>query len=141
QALAGPVFRRRPALEERRRRRPRRRLRRHLGLRAHLGRGLGAAALLSGHMNAPIVEFIVTGDEVMRGVIADTNTAMTASRLYPLGFALRRTVVVGDRQEDIVRALQETAPRADFCVVSGGLGPTSDDLTAACAARAAGVQM
>ena len=88
-----------------------------------------------------IVEFIVTGDEVMRGIIADTNTAMTASRLYPLGFSLRRTTVVGDREEDIVAALRETAPRADFCIVSGGLGPTSDDLTAACAARAAGVQM
>jgi nicotinamide-nucleotide amidase len=92
-------------------------------------------------MTAPIVEFIVTGDEVMRGLIADTNTAMTASRLYPLGLALRRTTVVGDRGEDIGRALLETSARADFCIVSGGLGPTSDDLTAACAAQAAGVPM
>ncbi|MGZ6143944.1 MAG: CinA family nicotinamide mononucleotide deamidase-related protein, partial [Myxococcales bacterium] len=92
-------------------------------------------------MSAPIVEFIVTGDEVMRGIIADTNTAMTASRLHPLGLALRRTTVVGDREEDIVTALRETSSRADFCIVSGGLGPTSDDLTAACAARAAGVAM
>lgn len=92
-------------------------------------------------MSAPIVEFIVTGDEVMRGLIADTNTAMTASRLYPLGFALRRTTVVGDRGEDIRRALLETSVRADFCIVSGGLGPTSDDLTAACAAQAAGAGM
>jgi nicotinamide-nucleotide amidase len=92
-------------------------------------------------MSAPVVEFIVTGDEVMRGVIADTNTAMTASRLYPLGFALRRTTVVGDRVEDIVSALRETSVRADFCIVSGGLGPTSDDLTAASAAQAAGVPM
>jgi nicotinamide-nucleotide amidase len=92
-------------------------------------------------MTAPIVEFIVTGDEVMRGLIADTNTAMTASRLYPLGLALRRTTVVGDRGEDIRRALLETSVRADFCIVSGGLGPTSDDLTAACAAQAAGVPM
>src|SRR5438477_1786369 len=92
-------------------------------------------------MNAPIVEFIVTGDEVMRGIIADTNTAMTASRLYPLGLSLRRTTVVGDRAEDIRGALLETSARADFCIVSGGLGPTSDDLTAACAAQAAGVPM
>jgi nicotinamide-nucleotide amidase len=92
-------------------------------------------------MNAPIVEFIVTGDEVMRGTIADTNTQITASRLYPLGLALRRTTVVGDRGEDIRRALLETSVRADFCLVSGGLGPTSDDLTAACAAQAAGVGM
>jgi nicotinamide-nucleotide amidase len=90
---------------------------------------------------APILEFIVTGDEVMRGLIADTNTAMTASRLHPLGLSLRRTTVVGDRGEDIRRALVETSVRADFCIVSGGLGPTSDDLTAACAAEAKGVRM
>ena len=92
-------------------------------------------------MSAPIVEFVVTGDEVMRGTIADTNTAWTASRLYPLGLQLRRTVVVGDRGEDIRRALLEASVRADFCIVSGGLGPTSDDLTAECAAQAAGVAM
>jgi nicotinamide-nucleotide amidase len=90
---------------------------------------------------APIVEFIVTGDEVMRGLIADTNTAMTASRLHPLGLSLRRTTVVGDRGDDIRRALLETSVRADFCIVCGGLGPTSDDLTVACAAEAAGVRL
>jgi competence/damage-inducible protein CinA-like protein len=87
----------------------------------------------------PIVEFVVTGDEVMRGTIADTNTAWTASRLYPLGLQLRRTVVVGDRGEDIRSALLEASARADFCVVSGGLGPTADDLTVESAAQAAGV--
>ena len=92
-------------------------------------------------MSAPVVEFLVTGDEVMRGLIADTNTQITASKLYPLGLSLRRTTVVGDRGEDIRRALLETGARADFCIVSGGLGPTADDLTAACAAQAAGVPM
>ncbi len=92
-------------------------------------------------MTAPIVEFLVTGDEVMRGLIADTNTQITATKLYPLGLALRRTTVVADRGEDIRRALLEISVRADFCVVSGGLGPTADDLTAACAAQAAGVPM
>jgi nicotinamide-nucleotide amidase len=92
-------------------------------------------------MSAPAVEFVVTGDEVMRGQIADTNTQLTASRLYPMGLRLCRTTVVGDRSEDIVAALRETGARADFCIVSGGLGPTSDDLTAAAAAKAAGVPM
>ena len=59
----------------------------------------------------PIVEFVVTGDEVMRGTIADTNTAWTAARLYPLGLSLRRTTVVGDRGEDIRRALLEASVR------------------------------
>ena len=90
-------------------------------------------------MTAPIVEFLVTGDEVMRGLLADTNTQITAAKLYPLGLSLRRTTVVADRGEDIRRALLEISVRADFCVVSGGLGPTADDLTAACAAQAAGV--
>ena len=90
---------------------------------------------------SPIVEFIVTGDEVMRGTIVDSNSALTAARLYPLGLTLRRTTVVGDRGDDIRRALLETSTRADFCIVSGGLGPTSDDLTAACAAQAAGVPL
>ena len=92
-------------------------------------------------MSAAIVEFLVTGDEVMRGLIADTNTQITAARLYPLGLALRRTTVVGDRGEDIRRALLEISVRADYCIVSGGLGPTADDLTAACAAQAAGVPL
>lgn len=92
-------------------------------------------------MTSPIVEFIVTGDEVMRGQIADTNTQLTSSKLYPMGLTLRRTTVVGDRSDDIRRALLETSARADYCIVSGGLGPTSDDLTAACAAQAAGVRL
>ncbi len=92
-------------------------------------------------MTAPIVEFLVTGDEVMRGLIADTNTQITATKLYPLGLMLRRTSVVGDRGEDIRRSLLEIGSRADYCIVSGGLGPTSDDLTAECAAQAAGVPM
>jgi nicotinamide-nucleotide amidase len=89
----------------------------------------------------PIVEFLVTGDEVLRGTIADTNTAATASKLYPLGLRLRRTVVVGDRGEDIRGALLDISARAEVCIVSGGLGPTADDLTAECAAQAAGVGM
>ncbi|MBS2021022.1 MAG: CinA family nicotinamide mononucleotide deamidase-related protein, partial [Deltaproteobacteria bacterium] len=88
-----------------------------------------------------IVEFLVTGDEVVRGVIADTNTAATAAKLYPLGLHLAGTSVVGDRGEDIRRGMLEIAARADVCIVSGGLGPTADDLTAECAAQASGVPL
>src|SRR5205085_10970537 len=107
------------------------------GVRAHLHRRRGRGALPA-PMTPPIVEFLVTGDEVMRGLIADTNTQIAAAKLYPLGLSLRRTTVVGDRGEDIRRALLEVGSRADFCIVSGGLGPTSDGLTAECAAQAAG---
>src|SRR5207248_141411 len=144
QASSGPVLRPRSALEEWRRRGTRRPIRGCLGLGRNLGHpdrriALRADMTATASSAPPIVEFVVTGDEVMRGTIADTNTAWTAARLYPLGFQLRRTVVVGDRGEDIRRALLEASVRADFCIVSGGLGPTSDDLTAECAAQAAGV--
>jgi nicotinamide-nucleotide amidase len=95
-------------------------------------------------MNTPyaqVVELFVTGDELLRGTIADTNSATTAAKLYPLGFTVRRITGVMDRGEDIRRALLEISARADWCIVSGGLGPTSDDLTAACAAQAAGVEL
>jgi len=92
-------------------------------------------------MSTAVVEFLVTGDEVMRGLIADTNTQITATRLYPPALAPRTTTVVGDRGEDIRPALLEISVRADYCIVSGGLGPTADDLTAACAAQAAGVPL
>jgi nicotinamide-nucleotide amidase len=91
--------------------------------------------------HAQVVELFVTGDEVLRGTIADTNSATTAAKLYPLGFTVRRITGVMDRGEDIRRALLEISARADWCLVSGGLGPTSDDLTAACAAQAAGVEL
>jgi nicotinamide-nucleotide amidase len=92
-------------------------------------------------VEAPLVEFLVTGDEVVRGLVVDTNTAATASKLYPLGVQLRGTTAVPDDEKQIVQALLAIAPRADFCIVSGGLGPTADDLTAGCAALAAGVPL
>ena len=61
-----------------------------------------------------LIEFLVTGDEVVRGLVADTNTAATASKLYPLGFKLRGASVVGDDGADIRRALLEISIRADI---------------------------
>jgi len=52
---------------------------------------------------------------------------------------VRRSVTVGDHREDIIEALEDAAARAEVVLVSGGLGPTSDDITVDCAAEAAGV--
>ncbi|MBF5043708.1 competence/damage-inducible protein A [Aggregicoccus sp. 17bor-14] len=87
------------------------------------------------------VELVCTGDELVTGLIADTNSPYFEARLFDLGVKVQRVTLVGDVREDITRALQEAAARADAVLVSGGLGPTADDFTAECAARAAGVEL
>ncbi len=87
------------------------------------------------------IELIATGDELLNGTIADTNGAFLCERLAALGLPARRGATVRDRREDIVLALRTAAARADVVVVSGGLGPTSDDVTLECAAEAAGVEL
>jgi nicotinamide-nucleotide amidase len=87
------------------------------------------------------IEILCTGDELLNGTIADTNSPFFMSRLFDLGGTVARTTVVGDVREEIVSALREVSGRAELVLVSGGLGPTSDDLTAECAAEVAGVPL
>jgi nicotinamide-nucleotide amidase len=85
------------------------------------------------------IELIATGDELLNGTISDSNSAWLLAQLAAIGLKTRRTTVVGDRTADIVEALRSATARADIVVVSGGLGPTTDDLTLESAAAAAGV--
>ncbi|MCE9669500.1 CinA family nicotinamide mononucleotide deamidase-related protein [Myxococcus stipitatus] len=87
------------------------------------------------------VELLCTGDELVTGLITDTNSAWLEARLFDLGVKVERVTLVGDVRPDITQALLEAASRADVVVVSGGLGPTSDDFTLECAAAAAGVPL
>jgi nicotinamide-nucleotide amidase len=87
------------------------------------------------------VEFLCTGDELVTGLVADTNSTYGEARLFELGVKVQRVQLVGDVRADITRALLEASARADLVLVSGGLGPTSDDFTAECAAEAAGVPL
>ena len=87
------------------------------------------------------VELLCTGDELVTGLTPDTNSPYLEARLFELGIKVTRVVLVGDVREDITRALREAATRSDLVIVSGGLGPTSDDFTAECAAAAAGVPL
>src|SRR4051794_38853 len=87
------------------------------------------------------VELLVTGDEIVRGAVVDTNSAWLLERLGSVGARVRRITAVGDVAEDLVAAIGEAAARADVLIVSGGLGPTSDDLTAECAAKIAGLPL
>lgn len=84
------------------------------------------------------VELLVTGDELTRGAVVDTNSAWLCQRLALQGARVRRIVLVGDDPELIASTMREASSRAALVVVSGGLGPTSDDLTAECAARLTG---
>lgn len=83
------------------------------------------------------IELVCTGDELVTGLTVDTNSAFLEERLFELGEKVQRVVTVGDVREDIIAALREASARAEWVIVSGGLGPTSDDLTAGCAAEAA----
>src|SRR4051794_5890952 len=88
------------------------------------------------------IETVATGDELLTGLVADTNSSYFQSCLLDrLGLEVRYGAMVRDLREDIVEALTSAAQRCDAVLVSGGLGPTTDDFTAECAARAAGVEL
>jgi nicotinamide-nucleotide amidase len=87
------------------------------------------------------VELIATGDELLNGSVVDTNSPWLMERLVALGLPVWRKTIIGDDHPAIVAALRLAAEDSDVAIVSGGLGPTSDDLTAACAADAAGVEL
>lgn len=84
---------------------------------------------------------LMIGDELLSGDVVDGNKAWLGRRCRALGVEVIRASTVRDRESEIVAAMREAAADADLCLISGGLGPTSDDLTAACAALAAGVEL
>ncbi len=88
-----------------------------------------------------IAEVLATGDEIRSGALVDSNSAYIARILEEAGIEVVRHSCVGDDPESIVCILREIADRSDIAVVTGGLGPTDDDLTTAAAARAAGVEV
>ncbi|WP_219351695.1 nicotinamide mononucleotide deamidase-related protein YfaY [Citrobacter sp. Colony219] len=84
------------------------------------------------------VEMLSTGDEVLHGQIVDTNAAWLADFFFNQGLPLTRRNTVGDNLNDLVAILRERSEHADVLIVNGGLGPTSDDLSALAAATAKG---
>ena len=86
-------------------------------------------------------EVIAIGDELITGQRLDTNTQWLAERLTENGVEVAYHTTIGDNLADNVDAFTAALDRADLVVVTGGLGPTADDLTRAALARAAGVAM
>jgi nicotinamide-nucleotide amidase len=89
-------------------------------------------------MNAAI---LCIGTELTRGELADTNGHWLATRLTELGFEVSAIDVVDDDRGRIERALRRLGAEHEVLIVTGGLGPTSDDITTACVAAVLGVEL
>lgn len=82
-----------------------------------------------------------TGTELTRGELVNTNASWLSEELTSLGFEVVEHLTVDDDRERIVAAVRTLAARVDVVVCTGGLGPTTDDLTAAAVAEAIGVPL
>lgn len=82
------------------------------------------------------IEMLSTGDEVLYGQIVDTNAAWLSDFLFEEGITITSRHTVGDDLLTLVETLQERSLHNDILIVNGGLGPTSDDLSAQAAAQA-----
>lgn len=76
-----------------------------------------------------LAEIITIGDEILIGQIVDTNSAWIAQQLNAIGVRVKQISSVSDSRQHILTALAEAAKRADIIIITGGLGPTKDDIT------------
>jgi nicotinamide-nucleotide amidase len=77
-------------------------------------------------VNAVIVTI---GDELLIGQTVDTNSAFIGRELNKVGVWIKRRIAIGDTREEILSALEEQKGKADIVIITGGLGPTADDIT------------
>jgi len=76
-----------------------------------------------------LAEIITIGDEILIGQIVDTNSAFIAQKLNAIGIQVKQVSSVSDDRQHILNALAEAYQRADIILITGGLGPTKDDIT------------
>jgi nicotinamide-nucleotide amidase len=88
-----------------------------------------------------IAEILATGEEIRSGALIDSNSSHIAQKLEEAGIRVVRHTSVGDDLNALVSILNEIAKRSDLAVVTGGLGPTADDMTAEAVAKAAAVNL
>ena len=74
-------------------------------------------------------EIITIGDELLIGQVVDTNSAFIATKLNEAGIYVHQITSVSDNKEHIIEALGNAAQKADIILITGGLGPTNDDIT------------
>ena len=84
---------------------------------------------------------IVIGDELLIGQVTDTNSGWIARHLSPLGWEVKSVKVIADDENEIFRAIDEAFAQTDVVLMTGGLGPTKDDITKATLCRYFGGEM
>ena len=90
---------------------------------------------------APDVEIMTIGDELLYGQVVDTNSAFMGQELGRIGLRVRQITSVSDRADEILAALDSARTRARIVLMTGGLGPTKDDLTKHVLARYFGQEL
>lgn len=86
-------------------------------------------------MEKILAELLTIGDEILYGQIVDTNSQWMSVELDKVGIKVVRKTTVGDIESEIITAFAEAEKRADVILITGGLGPTSDDRTKPCLAK------
>ena len=86
-------------------------------------------------MSQVLAELISIGDELLYGQIVDTNSQWISAELDKIGIKVVRKTTVGDIESEILQSFKEAEGRADVVLITGGLGPTNDDLTKPCLAK------
>jgi nicotinamide-nucleotide amidase len=87
---------------------------------------LNSLALKAQNINS---EIITIGDEILIGQVIDTNSAWIAQKLNDIGINVAQITSISDNKLHIIKSLKEATSRADLIIVTGGLGPTKDDIT------------
>ena len=88
-----------------------------------------------------LAEIITIGDEILIGQIVDTNSAWMAQKLNLAGIKVKQITSVSDEKQHILDSLKLASQRADIILITGGLGPTKDDITKKTLAEYFGVGM
>ena len=78
---------------------------------------------------------ITIGDEILYGQILDTNAQWMSQQLDAIGIKVTQRITIGDVKSEILETLEYSEKRADIVLITGGLGPTEDDLTKPCLAE------
>jgi nicotinamide-nucleotide amidase len=86
-------------------------------------------------------EIITIGDELLIGQVVDTNSAWMGEVLNQIGIKINRITSISDNREEIISTLKEASQRAKLILITGGLGPTNDDITKKTLADFFGVSM
>ena len=82
---------------------------------------------------------LVIGDEILSGRTKDKNIGHIADHLTAIGIQLQEVRIVGDQEAQIIEAVNALRTSYDYVFTTGGIGPTHDDITADCIAKAFGV--